>query len=920
MRPELRRVIAKEVTLFFSSPIAYLFLAAFLGVTLFVFFWVEAFFARNIADLRPLFEWMPLLLIFLTSTLTMRLWSEERRTGTLEHVMTSPVPLLNFVLGKFLACCLLLALALALTLPLTFTVAWLGHLDWGPVLAGYVAAFCLGAAYISLGLFVSARCDNQIVSLLSSLALGGLFYLVGSPTVTQLVSHQAADWMRLFGTGSRFESITRGIIDLRDLYFYVCMVVVFLALNTFVLERERWSSQATSGRHQQGWMLAGLLVANALAANLWLGQLGMLRVDTTEGKLYSLSPATREYLGQLEQPLLLRGYFSAKTHPLLAPLVPQLQDLMREYAQAGGDKVRVEFVDPADDPEVEQEANQEFGIHPVPMQIADRHQASVVSAYFNVLVKYGDQQQVLGFRDLIELKSGGETNLEVALRNPEYDLTRAIMKTMQAYQAKGSLFTALDEPVKLTAYVSSRLPESLTEARTNLEKVVEGFKKDGGDKLQFEVIEPEADGGQVAKQIAADYGFRPMTTSLLGGDHFYFYLTLSQGDKVVQLSLGEITEAAFKKTIEDGLKRFARGFTKTVALVAPPSGFDQLKRRLEEDLQVVKTDLKDGRVPSGTDLLMVVAPDQLDDKQVFAVDQFLMQGGTVIVASSPFDINFSRGQLAMQERQSGLEDWLGSYGLKLDQQMVLDPHCAALPIPVTRYVGGVPLREVRMLPYPYFVDVREEQEHPILAEVPQATLAWASPITVQEQKSRQVTELLHSSSDSWLNASTEVMPSLDAAGNSGFTPTGSQAKRLLGVVVSGRFDSYFATKKAPVERANLLAHSPDSARLILIASNDFLRDEVLGLMATGSGEYRNTTNMMANAVDWSLEDQGLLSIRGRGHFNRTLPPITREHQLIWEYLNYGLALLALMAVALARRLWQHHRERAYLKLWEVENA
>ena len=87
------RVATKEITLFFASPVAYLFLATFAAVTLFVFFWGEAFFSRNIVDVRPLFEWMPVLLIFLASTLTMRLWSEERRTGTLEHVLTQPTPL-----------------------------------------------------------------------------------------------------------------------------------------------------------------------------------------------------------------------------------------------------------------------------------------------------------------------------------------------------------------------------------------------------------------------------------------------------------------------------------------------------------------------------------------------------------------------------------------------------------------------------------------------------------------------------------------------------------------------------------------------------------------------------------------------------------------------------------------------------------
>ena len=208
----VKRVAAKEITLFFASPIAYLFLAVFAAVTLFVFFWGESFFARNIADVRPLFEWMPVLLIFLCSALTMRLWSEERRSGTLEHVLTQPAPLWSFVLGKFLGCLFLLSVALLITLPLPITVAFLGDLDWGPVWAGYLATFFLGAAYLAIGLFVSSRSSNQIVSMITAVAVCGLFYLIGSPAITDFFGNTFGEGMRLLGTGSRFESITRGVI------------------------------------------------------------------------------------------------------------------------------------------------------------------------------------------------------------------------------------------------------------------------------------------------------------------------------------------------------------------------------------------------------------------------------------------------------------------------------------------------------------------------------------------------------------------------------------------------------------------------------------------------------------------------------------------------------------------------------------
>ena len=148
-----------------------------------------------------------------------------------------------------------------------------------------------------------------------------------------------------------------------------------------------------------------------------------MRWDLTEGNQYSISQATKSYLSQLREPLLIRGYFSEKTHPLLGPLVPQLQDLLREYELSADGSIRLELIDPAENPELEDEANTKYGILPVPFQVSDRYQASLVNSYFDVLLQYGDEYEVLGFRELIEIKVRGESELDVQLRNPEYDLS-----------------------------------------------------------------------------------------------------------------------------------------------------------------------------------------------------------------------------------------------------------------------------------------------------------------------------------------------------------------------------------------------------------------------------------------------------------------------------------------------------------------
>ena len=318
----LSQIQRKELTLFFAAPIGYLFLAAFLGVTLFVFFWAEAFFARNVADVRPMFEWMPILLIFLSAALTMRMWSEERRSGTLEFVATLPASTWEFVLGKFAACWSLLLIALLLTLPLPITIAVIGDLDWGPVLAGYLAAMLLGAAYLSIGLFVSARTDSQIVSLMLTSLICGLFYMIGSSTITELFGTTVQSLLGAIGSGSRFEAITRGMIDFRDFYFYSSIALSFLVANVYALERERWAEQGDASRHRNWRLGSCLLIANLLVANVWLQPVTALRVDVTEGRIFSISDATKNYLALLQEPLLIRGYFSAKTHPDLAPACP----------------------------------------------------------------------------------------------------------------------------------------------------------------------------------------------------------------------------------------------------------------------------------------------------------------------------------------------------------------------------------------------------------------------------------------------------------------------------------------------------------------------------------------------------------------------------------------------------------------------
>ena len=955
----LSGIASKELKLFFSSPVGYLFLGAFLSITLFLFFWVESFFARNIADVRPIFEWLPVLLIFLSAALTMRMWSEERRTGTLEFVSTLPISTWEMVVGKFLACFSLLAMSLSLTIWLPLSVSLVADLDWGPVFAGYLAALLLGAAYLSIGLFVSARTDSQIVSLIVASLIGGFFYLVGSPGITQLFGAPVNDFLNSLGSGSRFESITRGVIDFRDLYFYLSLSAVFLAANVYSLERENWASEGDSKSHFKWRMGTGLLVLNLLLANFWLSAINALRIDFTEGNIYSISEPTENYLERLDEPLLIRGYFSAKTHPLLAPLVPRMKDLLKEYEVAGAGKVRVELVDPVEDPEIENEANTKYGIRAVPFQTADRYQSSLVNSYFDVLIQYGDEYEVLSFRDLIEFKVLGESDLDVQLKNPEFDVTRSIKKVLFGFQGGSSVFSSISDPVTFMGYVSSAesLPESLINFGDVLDEVLTELAAESDGKFQYEIIDPEAGQGEIAEQIAEQFGFQPMVTSFLDESGFYYYLTLQSEGTVVQIPIPEsLSKDGMKREVENGLKRFASGLLKSVVIAAPqapppymqqqgmppPNQYSQLRGLLTNDFDVQMNDLSSGKVPSGTDLLIVVEPSSYTQEQVFAMDQYLMQGGTIVLSTGAFKAQLSQNSLSAVAADSGLMPWLNHLGIVIDQTLVMDPQNASFPVPVSRNVGGFTFQDLVMLDYPYFVDVRGSglnDERAITAGIPQVTLSWASPIDVEASDGTDLFTLLESSPGSWLSDDTNVMPRISESGEPAFEPSGPLAAHKLGVLVTGGFQSFFAGQESPLLSrksdvedqqsdsgestddetteviASVIEKSPESSRLLIFSSNDFLSDQTLQMVGSSEGTlYLNSPQMIVNFVDWALEDESLTSIRARGNFNRTLDFQDETAQQIFEYLNYLLAILSVLAIAWIYRM-KANRERLAQASW-----
>ena len=235
-------VFRREFAGYFATPVATVFIVIFLVLSGALTFTLGGFFARGQADLVPFLGLLPWLLLFLVPALTMRLWAEERRGGTIELLLTLPMTTGQAVLGKFLAAWAFCAVALALTFPLVLTVNWLGAPDNGMIAAGYLGAVLLAGAYLAVGAAASALTRNQVIAFVLGVAGCFLFAVAGTGVVSAFLSANLpilAETARIMSLAERFDGFTRGVIAARDLVFFASFIGFWLFLNALILEHKK---------------------------------------------------------------------------------------------------------------------------------------------------------------------------------------------------------------------------------------------------------------------------------------------------------------------------------------------------------------------------------------------------------------------------------------------------------------------------------------------------------------------------------------------------------------------------------------------------------------------------------------------------------------------------------------------------------
>ncbi len=234
-------VFKRELAGYFATPVAYVFIVIFLFLNGIFTFYLGDFYERGQADLGPFFTWHPWLYLFLVPALGMRLWAEERRSGTVELLMTLPISTAQAVLGKFFAVWAFTAIGLALTFPVWITVNYLGDPDNGIIAAGYFGSLLLAGASLSIAACLSALTRNQIVAFVVSVVVCFLFTISGLPLVVNVFAGWApqalADTVASFSFLANFNDMTRGVIDLRHIVYFVSLIALWLFANTVAVAR-----------------------------------------------------------------------------------------------------------------------------------------------------------------------------------------------------------------------------------------------------------------------------------------------------------------------------------------------------------------------------------------------------------------------------------------------------------------------------------------------------------------------------------------------------------------------------------------------------------------------------------------------------------------------------------------------------------
>jgi ABC-type uncharacterized transport system involved in gliding motility auxiliary subunit len=379
----------RELRFLFDHPTGYILLVVFLGFNNFLFF--RTAYLQDMATLRPMLGLLPWILLFFAPAVTMRTLSEDARSGTLEVVLAQPITEVELVVGKYLGALLFSCIALLLTVTIPLGLSLGADLQAGVMVAQYVGAVLLAAAFTAVGLWASSVTPNQITAFIVGVAVMFLLILAGAGAMITGLPPRMAQVVASLAVLPHFENIARGVIDLRDAVYFLSVATLFVALAYYgVMRRKLSPARATRRRLQLGTVLIAALV---LVVNLLGGHIGG-RLDLTPGKAYTLSPATKEIVADLDDLVTIKLFVTQELPEDFGIIKRDIGDLLADLRAAGGSNLRVVELDPAEDENAMAEARA-LGIPPVQFSSMGEAQFQMQEGYLGIAVQYADAAETI---------------------------------------------------------------------------------------------------------------------------------------------------------------------------------------------------------------------------------------------------------------------------------------------------------------------------------------------------------------------------------------------------------------------------------------------------------------------------------------------------------------------------------------------
>ncbi len=784
----------KEISSFYSNFAGYVIIVVFLLVNS-LFIWV---FEGNYnipeagyANLDPLFMLAPWIFLFLVPAVTMRLFAEEKRTGTLELLLTRPLTDLQIIMAKYLAALTLVLSALVPTLVYFWSVYRLGsppgNIDSGGVWGSYIGLFFLASIYGSAGIFVSSWTDNQIISFVVSV-LFCFFMFLGFDLMASLDVFSGIEYFIVrLGINEHYRSMRRGVIDTRDLVYFVTVAAFFVFLTRMVLQsRKKKSLRKRQLTTLASWLII-LFLVNYISSHLFR------RIDLTSEKRHTISATSRKILKGLDETVFIRVYLDGELPPGFVRMKRSISELLDNFRAWAGDELEYEFVNPVENagPDLRNEIIRELygkGLQPTNVKVRER--------------RGGTSQKIL-FPGAMVHHRGVEVPLNLLKNNPGLSGEMNLLNSTQSLE-----------------YAFISMIRNVTTDTIQKVAFIEGH----GELDQMQVAD-------ITRELA----------------NFY------------QVDRGRINGKA------GSLDPY-----EAIIIARPQKPFEKADK--------------------------------------YAIDQYIMKGGTVLWLLDPVKINtdslFTGATIALP-RDLNLMDQLFRYGARIDYKLVQDIQCHVLPVGKGLPGGN---QQWELAPWYYYPLLSPRGSHPVTSGLNMVLARYAGKIdTVGNDPRVDKTVLLATSPHSRL-VETPARISLKESSLHPGQMEFSEAHLPVAVLLEGRFSSVFRNRSIPGEfgqRPPDFLETSVPTRMIVISDGDMIRNERImtrngpAVAELGFDKYTSQVfgnkDFIMNAVNYLTDHTGLMSLRSREFKMRLLDrKRIMEEETLWEIVNAAVPVLMVL--------------------------